>query len=93
MDLLNDFALRIHVRFLECLKRRKYACQMAVESELMLTEYFLAAADVLEGQFQRRANKYVRLLLCNFLHKTSNEYLTVPYNMMKYYMQADVLLF
>ncbi len=24
---------------------------------------------------------------------TSNEYLTVPYNMMKYYMQADVLLF
>lgn len=43
---------------------------MAVESELMLTEYFLAAADVLEGQFQRRANKYVRLLLCNFLHKS-----------------------
>ena len=70
MDLLNDFALRIHVRFLEYLKRRKYACQMAVESELMLTEYFLAAADVLEGQFQRRANKHVRLLLCNFLHKS-----------------------
>ena len=66
---------------------------MAVESELMLTEYFLAAADVLEGQFQRRANKHVRLLLCNFLHKTSNEYLTEPYNKMKYYMQEDVLHF